>query len=97
MYPLSSFGHALLSLIVLAITIGLIIRAIQRPLLALKIVTMISVPVISSWITTYALIQVLRYFEGDKDAQIVVALLGGLIMFFACSSFMIKILKVKDE
>lgn len=97
MYPLSSFGHALLSLIVLAITIGLIIRAIQRPLLALKIVTMISVPVISSWITTYALIQVLRYFEGDKDAQIVVALLGGLIMFFACSSFMGKILKVKDE
>ncbi|MGP7369300.1 hypothetical protein ACTZT0_13895 [Klebsiella pneumoniae] len=97
MYPLSSFGHALLSLIVLAITIGLIIRAIQKPLLALKIVTMISVPVISSWITTYALIQVLRYFEGDKDAQIVVALLGGLIMFFACSSFMGKILKVKDE
>lgn len=97
MYPLSSFGHALLSLIVLAITIGLIIRAIQRPLLALKIVTMISVPVISSWITTYALIQVLRYFEGDKDAQIVVALLGGLIMFFVCSSFMGKILKVKDE
>ncbi|NPD59523.1 hypothetical protein [Klebsiella aerogenes] len=97
MYPLSSFGHALLSLIVLAITIGLIIRAVQRPLLALKIVTMISVPVISSWITIYALIQVLRYFEGDKDAQIVVALLGGLIMFFACSSFMIKILKVKDE
>lgn len=47
--------------------IGLIIKAIKKPLVAVKMILLFVIPLITFWGTTFLLDRGLDYFEGDKD------------------------------
>ncbi len=92
MYPLSSFGYAFLLIIIMVLGIGLIIKAVKKPLVAVKMI-----PLITFWGTTFLLDRGLSYFEGDKDSRFILAVIGGGIMFFFSQRIIGKMLRFKDE
>jgi len=97
MYPLSIVAHAFLSMLSFVICIWLIVQAIKKPLFAVKLIVTFVLTLTVTWSTVYALHRGLSNFEGDKNDQMLLSMLGGFIMFFACLSFLIKVLKIKDE
>ena len=97
MYPLSSFAQAFLSLIILVLGIGLIIKAIKKPIIAVKMLLLVVIPLIMCWVTTFLLQRSLGYFEGSKDAQFILAAIGGVMVFFFSNRIIGKMLRLKDE
>ena len=97
MYPLSSFAQAFLSLIILVLGIGLIIKAIKKPIIAVKMLLLVVIPLIMCWITTFLLQRGLDYFEGSKDVQFILAAIGGVMVFFFSNRIIGKMLRLKDE
>ncbi|EPG3109398.1 MULTISPECIES: hypothetical protein [Klebsiella pneumoniae complex] len=97
MYPLNSFGYAFLSIIIMVLGIGLIIKAIKKPLVAVKMILLFAIPLITFWGTTFLLDRGLGYFEGDKDSRFILAVIGGGIMFFFSQRIIGKMLRFKYE
>ncbi|HGL4549601.1 TPA: hypothetical protein ACKE7U_003719 [Klebsiella aerogenes] len=97
MYPLSSFGYAFLLIIVMVLGIGLIIKAVKKPLVAVKMILLFVIPLIIFLGTTFLLDRGLGYFGGDKDSRFILAVIGGGIIFFFSQRIIGKMLRFKDK
>jgi len=97
MYPISDFAYAMLSIVILYVTVGLIFQAIKKPLLALRMVLMIVIPLITTWSTIIFVDRRFSSVDGDKTAQTLVSFIVGILVFFLSSHIISKLLRFKKD
>ena len=86
MYPISDFAYGMLSIVILYVTVGLIFQAIKKPLLALKMVLMIVIPLITTWSTIIFVDRRFSSIDGDRTAQTLVSIIVGILVSFSAAT-----------
>lgn len=97
MYPISDFAYGMLSIVILYITVGLIFQAIKKPLLALRMVLMIVVPLITTWSTIIFVDGRFSSIDRDRTAQTLVSITVGILVFFLSNHIISKLLGFKKD
>lgn len=97
MYPISDFAYGMLSIFILYVTVGLIFQAIKKPLLALRMVLMIVIPLITTWSTIIFVDRRFSSIDGDRTAQTLVSIIVGILVFFLSSHIISKLLGFKKD
>lgn len=69
----------------LYVTVGLIFQAIKKPLLALKMVLMIVIPLITTWSTIIFVDRRFSSIDGDRTAQTLVSIIVGILISFSAT------------
>ena len=97
MYPISDFDYGMLSIVILYVTVGLIFQAIKKPLLALRMVLMIVIPLITTWITIIFVDGRFSSIDRDRTAQTLVSITVGILVFFLSNHIISKLLGFKKD
>lgn len=97
MYPISDFAYGMLSIVILYVSVGLIFQAIKKPLLTLRMVLMIVIPLITSWSTIIFADRSFSSIDGDRTAQTLVSIIVGILVFFLSSHIISKLLGLKKD
>lgn len=97
MYPISDFAYGMLSIVILYVTVGLIFQAIKKPLLVLRMVLMIVIPLITTWSSIIFVDRSFSSIDGDRTAQTLVSILAGILIFFLSRHIISKLLGFKKD
>ena len=97
MYPISDFAYGMLSIVILYVTVGLIFQAIKKPLLALRMVLMIVIPLITTWSTIIFVYGRFSSIDRDRTAQTLVSITVGILVFFLSNHIISKLLGFKKD